>query len=44
MGPLRSPEAELAQIADRGRKKASMAAERAAWDTDGIGILEEFEL
>lgn len=41
---LRSLETELAQIADRGRKKVRIAAERAAWETDGIGILEEFEL
>lgn len=37
-------EAGLAQIADRGRKKARIAAERATWETDGAGILEEFEL
>lgn len=41
---LRSLETELAQITDRGRKKARIAAERAAWETDGAGILEEFEL
>lgn len=41
---LHSLEAELAREATSGRKEARVAAERAAWENDGIGILEEFEL
>lgn len=41
---LHSLEAELAQPLDRSRKKARIAAERFAWEAEGTGILEEFEL
>lgn len=41
---LHSLEAELAQPLDRSRKKARIATERFAWEAEGTGILEEFEL
>lgn len=41
---LHSLEAELAQPADMGKKKARIATERFAWEAEGTGILEEFEL
>lgn len=41
---LHSLETELAQPLDRSRKKARIAAERFAWEAEGLGILEEFGL
>lgn len=41
---LRSLENELAQPLDCGRKKARIAAERFAWEAEGLGMLEEFGL
>lgn len=41
---LHSLEAELARPGDKGKKKTRIAAERFAWEAEGTGILEEFEL
>ena len=41
---LCSLENELAQPLDRSRKKARIAAERFAWEAEGLGMLEEFGL
>lgn len=41
---LHSLEAELARPGGKGKKKARIAAERFAWEAEGTGILEEFEL
>lgn len=37
-------EAELARPGDKGKKKSRIAAERFAWEAEGLGMLEEFGL
>ena len=41
---LCSLETDLTHIADRGWKKARIAAERYEWEAEGHGLLEDFEL